>query len=67
MTKLEWLGKAHGFQVTCVLLSAVATALLLHHNISEGSWVGFVQWVWSAQILGGIGHGVSDALSKPST
>ena len=50
---IDRLGRAEGYVAAALLLSATGTTLLLMQRIDQGTWSNFVQWVWSALVLGG--------------
>jgi len=57
---LEALGKSHGFMLAVMSLFTTATVLLILKFISESTWVSFSEWIWSAQVLGGLGKVTAD-------
>jgi len=58
---MSWIGKSEGYVVAALTLSGTATALLVFKFIDQIVWSSFVQWVWSALVLGGVGKVGADA------
>jgi len=58
------LGKSEGYVAATLLLSGTATALLVRHYIDQATWAAFVEWIWSALVVGGVGKVASDAWSS---
>ena len=58
------LGKSEGYVAAALLLSATATALLIKHFVDQATWAAFVEWVWTALVVGGVGKVASDAWSS---